>query len=119
MATFFCQQPRAAHALRSDEKKRKERPGLADDTLQLGGEEEGGEQHHEQHPQVVGGGAVLILKERIEMKQKENASIFIKKTSTNISKIGGWRIWRWRKGEEALLELWWRDNFAVHSHTKG
>jgi hypothetical protein len=79
VATYFCQQPRAAHALRSDENKRKERLGLADDTLQLGGEEEGGEQHHEQHPQVVDGGAVLILKERIEMKQKENASIFIKK----------------------------------------
>jgi hypothetical protein len=59
-------------------KKRKDRPGLADDTLQ-GGEEEGGEQRRDQHPQVAGGGAVpvLILKERIEKKQRENSSVFI------------------------------------------
>jgi hypothetical protein len=69
---------RAKILAKKDEEKRKDRPGLSDETLPRGREEEGGEQHREQHPQVVGGGAVLFLKERIKIKQKENASIFIK-----------------------------------------
>ena len=58
-------------------KKRKDRPGLAEENLPHSWEGGGGGQHLGQHPQWGGGGAVHSLKTKIEIKQQENESIFV------------------------------------------
>ena len=66
-------------------KKRKERVGLAEENLPHSWDGGGGAHLREQHPQGGGGegeGAVHILKSKIEIKQQENADIFV----TNIQK---------------------------------
>jgi hypothetical protein len=62
-------------------KKRKDRPGLAEENLPNSWEGGGGEHLREQHLQGGGGGgegAVHYLKSKIEIKQQENADIFVK-----------------------------------------
>ena len=66
-------------------KKRKDRPGLAEENLPQRWEGGGGEHLHEQHHQGGGGGedgAVQFLKSKLAIKQHENVDIFV----TNIKK---------------------------------